>query len=315
LQHLHPDDRVALQDHIHQSVANRAAFEFEFRVIWADGTVHWIVAQGEMHPNVGEGKMLGVVRDVTESHAAEDALRRAIAVREEFLSIASHELKTPVTSLRLQLQMAERQIKPGTEDISSAERLRRHITLSVYQVERLTRLIGDLLDVTKIQAGQMDCHFEEYDVTDMIHEVLERLSEQLQDVHCGVEVNVDKPVRVRWDRSRMEQVLVNLVTNAVKYAPGKPISIEASQHGEHVILAVRDQGPGIPIEGQERIFKRFERAVSSRNISGLGLGLFIVREIVTQHGGKVHVDSRPGHGACFVVDMPQRVTLGQLPTN
>ncbi len=238
-----------------------------------------------------------------------EELQEAVYAREEFLSIASHELKTPLTSLQLQLQLTRSRIDPQLQKAPSPEKLVSMVEGFARQLDRLTRLIEDLLDVTRIRAGKLSFKFEEFSVEELLAEVTDRFSEQLKVARCGLEVEVAPGLRVAWDRFRIEQVLVNLISNAIKYAPGEPIRISIGAEGDQARLVVRDSGPGIRQERQAKIFERFERATSARNISGLGLGLFIAREIVKGHQGSIRVESTEGQGAAFIVELPLRPQL------
>lgn len=232
-----------------------------------------------------------------------DSAKKAIEARDEFLSIASHELKTPITSLRLQLQLAQRGMQKGN---SSPEKMGRSLEVSLAQVERLTRLVEDLLDVSRIQAGKISFNFEPENLSDLVNDVIERYSDPLKAAACLVKLEIQAGVMAEVDRVRFEQVLVNLISNVIKYAPGKELKVELKQEGEWAKITVADRGPGIPADRLPRIFERFERAVVGRNISGLGLGLFITERMVQAHGGKIEAKSQLGEGTQFYVNLPIR---------
>jgi PAS domain S-box-containing protein len=269
-------------------------------------------------PETGEViGIIGVGHDVTlrkralqEAEQAQGELRQlavdlkeALNSRDEFMSIASHELKTPITSLKLQLQMTQRQIARDIQGLSH-DKLTSVIETSMKQTNRLTELVEDLLDVSRIRAGKLVFNFVEMNVREVIQEVIDRFSDQLEEAGCFVSLNVDPLLIAVWDRSRMEQVMVNLISNAVKYAPGKKIDINVSTTGNAVTIIVQDAGSGIPEELHERIFERFERATASRSISGLGLGLFIVRQIVLGHNGTISLESGSGKATKFIIELP-----------
>lgn len=226
----------------------------------------------------------------------QSTLRAALESRDDFLSIASHELKTPITALKLHLQLA---LKNTT--IEMPQKLLRS---AVEQTDRLTRLIEDLLDVTKIQAGKLRPNFENMNLSQLIHEIASRFSNELETAHCRINLRLDDSIVGYWDHQRIEQVIINLLSNSIKYAPGGEVVISTSLDGSSAFMVIQDFGPGIPKEKQGQIFDRFERATSSRKISGLGLGLFIVKEIVQAHRGQICLESEPGMGAKFIVRLP-----------
>ncbi|WP_255653969.1 PAS domain S-box protein [Corallococcus sp. EGB] len=232
--------------------------------------------------------------------SAQDSIR----ARDEFLSIASHELKTPLTSMRLRVQQMESALRSPRP--VRAETVERMLAVFGTQLQRLSNLADHLLDVSRIHEKRLDLRMEELDLAAVARHVVGHVAPQLQDSGCELELVAHEPVWGRWDRLRMEQVMLNLLTNAMKYGAGHPIRMEVAAHEGRARLTVEDQGVGIPLEAQGRIFERFERA-ASLNYGGLGLGLFITRRIVEAHGGSIRVESEPGHGAKFTVELPPRV--------
>ncbi|XXX79091.1 AAA family ATPase [Sorangium sp. So ce134] len=225
--------------------------------------------------------------------------QHAVRVRDDFLSVASHELRTPVTSLRLGLQALLRRSGHAPED-----RLGRALHRMDRQVQRLARLIDDLLDVSQLHTGRLELHVEPVDLAEVVDEVVERLGERAAQSGSAVSVRAEPSVVGSWDRSRLEQVVSNLLDNALKFGAGKPIEITVARKGGAAELVVQDQGIGIPAGRLPHVFERFERAVSSRHFGGLGLGLHVVKSIVEALGGAVRADSRPGEGARFTVELP-----------
>lgn len=258
-----------------------------------------------------EGQVTGLMThsiDVTEQvrgrKKIEDLVERlesAVSARDEFLSIASHELKTPLTSLKLQTGLHQKLRSQGSSP--TADRL---IELIDRQVDRLSRLVDDMLDLSRISAGKLTIEPEQFELKSMIDETLERLFPLLTEAQCEVTTEVPAGISVLWDRFRMEQVLTNLITNAAKYGAGKPIHLTAAVLGEDVRIDVQDHGIGIAKEHQERIFQRFERAVSN-GIAGLGLGLYISRQIVLKHQGQIELKSAPGEGTTFSIIIPANI--------
>ena len=230
--------------------------------------------------------------------------QEAIRLRDEFLSIASHELKTPLTSLSLQIQLADRGLKRERELLESADRLVRVFDSSNKQVRRLTTLVDELLDVSRIQAGRFTFDFVMINLSNLVKDVVQRMSDQLIKAGCSVNLAIEDGIWGEFDSLRIEQILNNLLSNAIKYACGTSINIELKRVDAKVQLVVEDHGPGIPVEQQASIFDRFVRAKNAANIAGMGLGLFIVREIVRGHAGTIKLDSDRGRGAKFTIDLP-----------
>ncbi|MGI5862760.1 MAG: ATP-binding protein [Myxococcales bacterium] len=230
--------------------------------------------------------------------------REAVRARDEFLSIASHELRTPVTSLQLAAQGLLRLAGSGGLDAVPPAFLRTSLETSVRQSSRMAQLIDRLLDVSRIQAGRLELQLEPVDLAAVAREIVAVSREEIGLAGCELTLKADAPVVGRWDRSRLEQVTANLLSNALKYGAGKPIEIRVEAAGDFGRMIVRDQGIGIPVNRRERIFERFERAVSASHYSGLGLGLYIVQRVLQALGGSVTVESEEGAGATFVVELP-----------
>jgi signal transduction histidine kinase len=231
--------------------------------------------------------------------------KEAIQARDEFLSIASHELKTPLTPLKLQLQGLVRMAGRGDLATIEPKRLITMFETSNRQISRLATLIEDLLDVTRITSGKLTLHRETFNLSEMIEEVVSNYKIDLSKANCPVVIKLDKGIVGHLDKLRMEQVLINLLMNAAKYAPGKPVEIVLERPAENKgRLMVKDQGPGVAPENRERIFKCFERVRGRDNIGGLGLGLYISRQIAEAHGGKIYVESVMGEGSTFIMDFP-----------
>jgi PAS domain S-box-containing protein len=230
--------------------------------------------------------------------------RRAVRLRDEFLAVASHELKTPLTPLRLHLQGLRRVVEGGEGQPVEAERVLRAVKGCEAQVRKLAGLVNDLLDVTRLAKGRLPLHLELVDLLAVTRDVVEQLAPEAARAGCRVEVREGRPVVGWWDRVRLEQVVMNLLTNALKYGARKPVVLRVWGEGALARLLVRDEGIGIAPEHRARIFGKFERAVSDRHYGGLGLGLHITQQIVHALGGEVLLESEPGRGACFTVVLP-----------
>jgi signal transduction histidine kinase len=241
---------------------------------------------------------------IAAEQAADEAQIRAaqaheaLRLRDDFLSIASHELKTPLTSLLLQLEsLLERADELAPHAARKLERATRSAT-------RLGDLIETLLDVSRLTTGRMQLHPDDVTLDDVVTEVVERLHTEADRAGCAVTVERHASPRGHWDRLRVEQILANLLANAFKYGAGAPVTVSIDRDRKGAILQVTDHGPGIAAEDTARIFERFERAVSNDHYGGLGLGLYVAREIAEAHGGSIAVYSRPGEGSTFIVRLP-----------
>lgn len=232
----------------------------------------------------------------------------AVRARDEFISIASHELKTPLTSMGIQLQLLERSM--GNSD-GYPPIFRKSVDVSLRQIDRLNRMVNDMLDISRLTTGRLTLEKEEVEIGALIRDVVFRFQPSLTSAHCEPVIDIEGEIVGTWDKVRLDQVISNLLSNAIKYAPDRPIEIHARERDGYVRISVRDYGPGVPVSEQERIFQRFERAVPHSSISGLGLGLYITRQIVELHGGTIHVESEPGQGANFIVDLPLRTEKSQ----
>ncbi|WNG29226.1 PAS domain-containing protein [Cystobacter fuscus] len=231
--------------------------------------------------------------------------REAIRLRDEFLSIASHELKTPLTPLSLKLQSLERSAE-AHPDSSLAPLVRSTVQAGRQQLRKLTTLMNGLLDVSLIASGCIELRREQVDLLSVVRQVVARLTPRAGKFQAPLIIEADSPVVGQWDRSRLEQVVTNLLDNALKYGAGAPVVIRVTVDNGFARLSVRDKGIGIAPEESRRIFERYARAVSERNYGGLGLGLYITRAIVEAEGGRVRVHSALGQGATFVVELPLR---------
>jgi signal transduction histidine kinase len=281
-------------------------------------------------PLTARGQMLGVVTlawgranrryGQADLELVEDVARRAAAVidnarlylasqeavrmRSEFLTVASHELNTPLTSLTLAIQHMRHVTAGGSR--MDPQAMQRQLELLSRQGTRLSRLVADLLDVSRLEAKRLPLQFTEVDLGALVREVVTRFDVDLTRARCPVSVAIqgDRPITGRWDRSLIDRVVTNLLANAIKFGAGEPIELVVGAHHDIATVSVRDHGIGIEPGGLGRIFHRFERAVSGRNYGGLGLGLYISRQIVEEHGGVIRCESRVGVGSTFVVELP-----------
>jgi PAS domain S-box-containing protein len=228
--------------------------------------------------------------------------QEAIQARDEFLQIASHELKTPLTPLQIQLDALLRLFeKSGMQN----ERIRSKLDAAIRQTARLGRLVERLLDVSRITSGKFELETEKCDLATLVREVADRFHGEAKNAGSDIKVIAEDGVFGWWDHLRLEQIVSNLVSNAIKYGLGRPIVVEARTSDDTVRVAVTDRGIGIEKESLGRIFGRFERGVSLRHYGGLGLGLFIARRFAVAHGGTIVAQSQPGQGSTFTLVLPR----------
>jgi signal transduction histidine kinase len=223
--------------------------------------------------------------------AVRDA-RAAIALRDDFLSIASHELNTPIAAMRLDVRTLLRSAEK--QDLARVVAVSKRVDNSA---SRLVTLVDHLLDSTRVRSGRLELSREPFDLGELAAEVIDRFGESTIELRR-------QPATGKWDRGRLDQVITNLLTNAIKYSDNKPIVVTVSMQGNAAELAVCDRGVGVPEAARGRIFDRFERIASSRNYGGFGLGLWISNEIVVAHGGSIGVRETEGGGSTFVVKLP-----------
>lgn len=227
-----------------------------------------------------------------------------IQSRDEFLSVASHELKTPLTSMLLQIQTALHNIRTVSLAQFSVEHLLKMLESAENQTKRLSRMINDLLNVSLITTGKMDLELEELDLVETVRNVLEDFSQKLEKEHYEVVFHAEKHIIGRWDKVRIEQAISNLISNAIKYGRKKPIEITVVKRDGVGRVIMKDHGIGIPTNELKRIFALFQRAVSPNDYKGLGVGLYITNQIIKAHGGKLSVTSKEDKGSTFTIDLP-----------
>ena len=271
----------------------------------ADGTTFPVEVSSRGHTIGGVRMLLSVVRDISARRRQEgerelmiDTTRRALALRDEFLAIASHELRSPVTNVSLKLQRIVQQLDRAGTDATLAAAARE----ALGETMRLATLISALLDAKSL-ATAITLARAPMDIADLVHDVAAQLRERAQIAGSQLVVAVP-PITGSWDRLRLEQVFANLMTNALKYGRGQPIHVRGSTDGERAIVEVRDHGIGISAGDIERVFEKFERAVPSA-YGGFGLGLYIARQLVEAHAGRIVLESAPGAGTTVRVELPR----------
>lgn len=303
LESVHPDDRNKVKEKILDDLAGRHFYEVEFRLNHSDGNIHWCVTNGQPQYRT-DGTFSGYIGacvDITEQKHLQQQ-------KDDFIGIASHELKTPVTSIKAYTQVLEKMLRKKGE-IKEADMISRMDG----QINRLTSLIGDLLDVTKINSGKLQFNDREFDFIPMVKELIEDL-QRTTEKHTLIE-EYEGGGLVLGDKERIGQVISNLITNAVKYSPNsEKIIIHTSLKENEITLCITDFGIGIPQDKLDKVFEQFYRVSGDmqHTFPGLGLGLYISSEIIKREGGRIWVNSSEGNGSTFCFALP---LAGTTPIN
>ncbi len=300
------EHRETVQAHIDGQIES----PYEVTGLRKNGSVFPIEVYAKHHLFEGKTLRITAIRDITDSKKIErnrlllEASREALKMSDEFISIASHELKTPLTTIKIQTEMAQLKLQKEDSVFQEKGELRSFVETVSRQADRLTHLVEDMLYSSKLSFGKVILASERFNLSDLTQKTIQSLSTSFRQARCDVSFRSENEIFIEADLNRIEQLLLNLLSNSLKYSQGKPILVSLSTDSSNVTLTVEDQGIGIALEDQERIFKRFERAVSSKRISGMGLGLFICKQIVEAHEGHIEVKSTLGEGARFTVVLP-----------
>ncbi|WP_278938111.1 hybrid sensor histidine kinase/response regulator [Pseudomonas helleri] len=231
-------------------------------------------------------------------------LEHAVRMRDDFMSIVSHEVRTPLNGLILETQLRKMHLARDNTAAFTKDKLEAMVDRDERQIQSLIRLIEDMLDVSRIRTGKLSIRPSEFDLSQLVANLLDVFSPQISAAQASISFSAAQPVVGQWDEFRIEQVISNLLTNALRYGAQKPIDVAVYSEEGYAVVQVRDQGIGISQENQQRIFQQFERVAGSHVVSGLGLGLFISEQIVAAHSGKIEVRSELGQGALFKVCLP-----------
>lgn len=233
-------------------------------------------------------------------------LNDQLQAKDDFISVASHELKTPLTTLKLSLQMKLHALDNNSRSVSKPEFLRTFFLSAHEQVNRLQRLVDDMLDVSRVENGKLSLKFSRCEIGEIVTNVARSFEGVAGNLGQILNLNIAKEIHGEWDRIRLEQVLTNLVSNALKYGEQKPVSIFVRSQGDQAIVEVVDDGLGISEEDQKKLFQKFERAKNTLHIQGMGLGLFISKQIMHMHEGDLTVESALGKGSTFRLTLPAK---------
>jgi PAS domain S-box-containing protein len=274
---IHPEDQADVMAALSAHLERGAPFDVSFRLRHSTGGYRSCVGRGRALQDA-QGRpvrMAGIIGDVTEQLRLYRETQEAVRARDEFLSVAAHELRTPLAALRLRVQGAQGVLRAGVA--SAPERLERALDAADRQVQRLAELVESLLDVSQLQGGAPRLHLEDVDLAAVVREVVSRSEEAAARVGCQLVVRPLEPTPGRWDVARLSQVMTHLLSNAMKFGPGKPVEVALESERDSATLVVTDHGIGIAPGRVDGLFRRFERAVPVRHYGGLGLGLYRLR--------------------------------------
>lgn len=291
---IHPEDKTRVEQAIQFALENKAPYNIEFRIITATGKKKWVFTSAKvLFDDDKPVRMLGATIDITKRKELERQ-------KDEFLAVASHELKTPITSLKAYGQMLQIRFeqKSDTDSVAALQKMDA-------QINKLTLLISDLLDVTKIQSGKLIMQHEEFDFNGLVSELTDEL--QLTTQRHTIVKELDRSIKILGDKERIAQVIVNLVTNAIKYSPNsEKIIVKTELSREFITFSIQDFGFGIAKEKQDKVFEQFFRVSGEKEnmFPGLGLGLYISSEIIKRLNGQIWVESTEGKGSTFFFRIP-----------
>ncbi|GGI53724.1 hybrid sensor histidine kinase/response regulator [Oxalicibacterium solurbis] len=248
-----------------------------------------------------------------ELHVTQKRLQNAVHMRDEFMSVVAHELRTPLNTLFLETQMRKMQLERGDIATFNTERLEKMVARDGRQIQSMIRLIDDMLDVSRMRSGKLSIRPTETELSGLLARIVGDLTAQAASAGTTITLNAYEHVHGLWDEFRIEQVIVNLLTNAIRYGQKKPIEINLVKTANSARFYVKDRGPGISPADQARIFEPFERGAGNSVSAGLGLGLYISRQLVEAHNGAIAVQSNPDNGTVFTVTLPLSPEHHQAP--
>jgi len=300
---IHADARIRVEQSIKDALLDNAAgLDLEFKTADTNETAKWLKAKGRVYfkKNSAAARFIGTLSDITEQKITDENTRDLLKIKDEFISVASHEIKTPITALKIALQLAEK-VAPKNAEASQAGIF---VKKAIKQVDKLIELVKDLLEVTKIQSGKLELRKSKFVIGELIKECGEELFTNLYSHEFILEG--DLSAEVYADKNRLEQVIINLLSNAIKYSPnGKKVVAGVAKLNEGVKISITDFGIGIPNDQQPLLFDRFYRVdEGTQTYAGAGLGLYISSQIIKKHDGHIYIESEKGKGSTFWFTVP-----------
>jgi signal transduction histidine kinase len=248
-----------------------------------------------------EINFLNATQNQTENFLSDQKiseLEESLKMRDEFLSVASHELRTPITRILMGLGLMKK------NNQIHDEKFLKYFKICEDSTQELITLMDNLMDVSRLRTGKLEIKRTKTNITNLMLNVLDNFKDPIRLNDNNVVFSHGGDIIGYWDQTRISQLFTHLVSNAVKYAPGKSIKIDLFQKDQNVFYEITDDGPGIPYQLQSKIFERFERASDYKRASGLGLGLYVSKQIVLAHNGEINLKSHPGKGTSFQVVLP-----------
>lgn len=236
--------------------------------------------------------------------ATQAELQHSLNMREEFMSLVAHEMRTPLNTLFLEVQVRLSQLAKNNLSIFTPEHLHKMLDRSERQLKSMMRLIEDMLDVSRIKNGKLSIQPQGANLSLLVRQLAEDLTPLAKESEVEFVLQIDSEIEGHWDAFRIEQIIINLLTNAVRYGKGKPVHVSLAMEGEHAVIKVADQGVGIAEHEQKKIFEAFERSGDNEVKAGLGLGLYISRKLAEAHAGEISVVSQKNHGSTFILRLP-----------
>lgn len=255
--------------------------------------------------NIVKQQVEALEKSRQELHATQIELERALKMRDDFMSLVGHELRTPLNTLHLESQLRQLRLSKGDMSAFTEEKLRVMVARDNRQIQSMIRLINDMNDVSRIQNGKLSIQPEPTDLTQLVQGIVADLSQQAETAGSSFELDIQPDVTGTWDEFRIEQIIINLITNALRYGDAKTIAVTLTATDVSAELKVRDHGLGISPAEQARIFEKFERGDTQKASEGLGMGLYIARQLAEAHKGTLVVDSTLGTGSTFTLTLPR----------